>query len=259
MGRQDVQDLEKGSFIRQRLHGSERSETEKYRELVTGERGMLALIRYELLTGLLGPLPGGLGILLRRRFYRRLFREMGRGVIFGRNVVIRHADKIRLGSRVVIDDNAVIDGRGAADEGVVIGDDAILNRGVIVQSKEGPIEIGQKTSIGSGTVIVSMGGVKIGRSVLVAGGCYLSGGMYHTERIDIPISEQGVYSRGPVEIGEGSWLGMGATVLDAVSIGKGVVVGAGAVVTRDLPDFAVATGVPAEIQRIRKPLEALSR
>ncbi len=48
-------------------------------------------------------------------------------------------------------------------------------------------------------------------------------------------------------------------VLDAVSIGKGVVVGAGAVVTRDLPDFAVATGVPAEIQRIRKPLEALSR
>ncbi len=251
MPRQEAQDLEKSNFIRNRLADADQSDLQKYQSLIMGRTGLGALIHYEAVTGLLGDLPGGLGLVLRRRFYRPLFRAMGRGVIIGRGVVLRYADHIHLGDNVVLDDHCVIDGRGSGEEGVRIEDNAIINRGAIVQSKEGPIRVGARTSIGAGSVIVSMGGVDIGAAVLVAGGCYISGGMYHTERTDIPICDQGVFSRGPVEIGDGGWLGMGATLLDAVRVGRGAVIGAGAVVARDLPDFAVASGVPAELKRTR--------
>ena len=64
--------------------------------------------------------------------------------------------------------------------------------------------------------------------------------------------EQGVYSKGPVVIGDDVWLGAGAMVLDGVQIGKGCIVGAGSVVTKNLPDYAVAVGVPAKILKNRK-------
>jgi len=51
----------------------------------------------------------------------------------------------------------------------------------------------------------------------------------------------------PIRIGDGTWLGIGVVVMPGVTIGKGCAVGANAVVTKDLPDFAVAVGVPARI------------
>ena len=248
----DRDELDSASFIRTRMFQEEGSDLDKYQALVTGETGRLALVRYELLMGFVALIPGGAGLVLRRYLYRSIFRKMGRGVVIGRNVVIRHADKISLGDRVVIDDDCVIDGRGAGDSGIQIGDDVIINRGCTVQSKQGEIVIGAKSSIGAHSVVVSMGGVTIDESVLIAGGCYISGGMYHNESLTRPINEQGVYSDGPVEIGRGSWFGMGAIVLDAVRVGQGVIVGAGAVVARDLPDFVIASGVPAQVRRTRK-------
>jgi acetyltransferase-like isoleucine patch superfamily enzyme len=63
--------------------------------------------------------------------------------------------------------------------------------------------------------------------------------------------EQGLYSNGPVVIEDDVWLGAGAIVLDGVRIGKGCIVGAGAVVTKDLPDYAIAIGVPAKVTKMR--------
>lgn len=251
------QELEKEFFIRKRLFDGKQSEREKYQGMVTGRGGLLALLQYEFITTLFGPIPGALGLVLRRRFYRSLFQEVGRGLILGRNIVVRYPERIRLGNRVVVDDQALIDARGAEEGGVVIGEEVFIGRGAVIQSKSGPIEIGEKTNIGSNSLICAMGSVRIGKSVLIAGGCYISGGMYHTERTDLPIAEQGIYTRGPVSIGDGSWIGMGAIILDGVRIGKGCVIAAGAVVTRDLPDDAVAAGVPANIKRIRKSEEVL--
>lgn len=58
-------------------------------------------------------------------------------------------------------------------------------------------------------------------------------------------------ARGPVVIGNNVWIGDSAIILTGVRIGDGAVIGAGAVVTRDLPDFAVAAGVPAKVLRLR--------
>jgi acetyltransferase-like isoleucine patch superfamily enzyme len=77
-------------------------------------------------------------------------------------------------------------------------------------------------------------------------------GISSDEQVDIPMMEQGVYSEDPVVIGDDVWLGAGAMVLDGVKIGKGCIVGAGAVVTKNLPDYAVAVGVPAKILKNRK-------
>ncbi len=59
----------------------------------------------------------------------------------------------------------------------------------------------------------------------------------------------GTHLAGGVRIGRGAWIGIGATIIDRISIGAGSIIGAGAVVTRDIPDNAVAYGVPARIVR----------
>lgn len=256
MPRHNAKNLDKDLFIRDRIHGRQQSSFKKYQALVTGRSGLMSLFKYELITSVLGPLPGPLGLFLRKMFYRRLFRSCGGGLVVGRNVVVRHADKIAVGRNVVIDDNCLIDGRGAGESGIKIGNEVIISRGSIVQSKSGPIRIGDRTNIGSGSLVCAMGAVEIGQCVLIAGGCSISGGQYHTERTDLPISEQGVFTRGPVVIGDGSWLGMKVLVLDAVSIGRGCVVGSGAVVTGDLPDYTVAVGVPARVLKVRSVTDA---
>ena len=89
------------------------------------------------------------------------------------------------------------------------------------------------------------------RYALFAGGCYVGGGRYHLEDRARSIASQGSYSKGPVEIGKGCWIGAHAVILDGVRVGEGAVVAAGAVVADDVPAFAVVAGVPARTIRER--------
>lgn len=79
----------------------------------------------------------------------------------------------------------------------------------------------------------------------------------HTHRIDrtdIPMGQQGSMVS-EVVIGDDVWIGMRAIILPGVRIGSGAVIGAGAVVTKDVPDYAVVGGVPARVIRYRKKIE----
>lgn len=247
----DIIELETESFIRKHMHAGKQSTLRKYQTLVTGKPSLLSLARYELVTSLFGACPGALGLALRKITYHSLFKSAGKGLVIGRNVTIRHGDNIILGRNVIIDDNCVIDARGAGEHGIVIEDDTIIGRDTIIQSKAGPIRIGQGSNIGSHSLICAMGGVDVGENALIAGGCKISGGMYHAKRTDVPIIKQGVYTAGPVVIKPDVWFGMGAMVLDNVTVGRGAILGSGAVATRDIPDFAVAVGIPAKVIRIR--------
>lgn len=233
------------------LSDAQRSGFQKYRALVMGDRGLGAFLLYELLTTGLGWIPGGLGYFLRKLTYPWLFEEIGRGVVFGRDVVLRYPHRIRLGNHVAIDDNCLLDARGGGEEGIRIGDHTIISRNTSILAKFAPLEIGEHSNIGSGCLLSSMDGLKIGRHVLIAANCYIGGGTYRSDRVDIPVVQQGYLMKGPVVVGDNCWLGAGVTVLDGVKIGRDCIVGAGAVVTRDLPDFAVAAGVPARVLRIR--------
>lgn len=247
-----MKEIPSDSIIRKKLAAGRESPFRTYKELTVGRAGIAKFIRYELTTGLFGGIPGGLGFFLRKTFYPRLFKSSGRGLIIGRNVVIRHPDNITLGDNVTIDDNCLIDARGAGPEGLILEDEVILNRNCMIQAKSGPIRLRKRTSIGSNSVVVSLGGIDIGENVLTAAGCYISAGAYHFEEVDKPVMDQGVYTKGPIKIGANSWLGTCAIILDGVSVGRGVVIGAGAVVVKDIPDYAIAMGVPAKVVRYRK-------
>jgi acetyltransferase-like isoleucine patch superfamily enzyme len=254
-----VQQLDEGDYIRGKLFSGDRSAVRRYADLVVGpDASYLALLRYELVTVLLGRLSGALGLALRKVFYPSLFRRCGKGVVFGRDLVVRNAHRISLGDEVVIDDGCVLDGRGAGPSGVTIGDRVILGRGVSVQAKIGPITIGADSDIGMGSVVHSQGGVEIGRAVVLGGGCKLSGGVFQTTRGVGEAEEGGMLAReqtrwtkGPIRIGDRCLVGFGSMFLDGVDVGEGSVIGAGSLMTRSVPPYSVAAGVPGRVLRAR--------
>lgn len=231
------------------LGGEAESALKKYADFFVGEPGLAALLKYELFTVIGSSCPGALGYLARKILYGRLIGECGGGVQFGRNLALRHPAKMRIGTGTAVDDDCLLDARGTHAGGFVLGERVLVARACLIQSKSdaGTVEIGDECSIGGQSTITSSGGIRLGRHALIAGQCYIGGGRYRTEDPDVPIMHQGLYSRGPVVIGDGVWLGAGVRVIDGVEIGDGAVVGAGSVVTNDVPPRAIAVGVPARV------------
>ena len=237
--------------LQEKLHDRTTSAFEKYRLMVTGEMSIWYFLKYELITFFLGFFPGALGLFLRKIFYPALFRSVGKGVIFGRNIIVRHPHKVVIGDNVILDEGCLIDAKGCTGKGIEIGNEVIVSRNSSLVGKYGSIRIGDRANIGTNGLFGSMGHVEIGENTLFAANCYVGGGMYRMDRIDVPVVKQGSYTRGPVKIGDGCWLGAGSVVIDGITLGRDVILGAGAVATKDLPDFAVAAGVPARLVRIR--------
>ncbi|WP_352929524.1 acyltransferase [Mesorhizobium sp. M1088] len=87
----------------------------------------------------------------------------------------------------------------------------------------------------------------IGRNCLIAPrvSIFASNHQYRDRNVDI--RNQGTFSKGGIKIADDVWIGTGAIILDGVQIGEGCVVGAGSVVTKSLPDYAIVAGNPATI------------
>jgi len=227
-----------------------RSALRKYQDLVVGSRSLVHLIVYELVMTLTSWVPGALGLVLRKLSYRWVLGAVGRNVVFGQGVTLRHPGKIRLGDDVVVDDLVLLDAKGESNRGIDIGSGVFLGRGTILSCKDGDIVLGDHSNLGFHCEIFSGSSVKVGRDGLFAAYAYLVGGSHDWERADIPVLEQARSSKG-ITLGDDVWLGTGAKVLDGVSIGSRVVVGANAVVNENLPDGVVAAGIPAKVLRSR--------
>lgn len=117
---------------------------------------------------------------------------------------------------------------------------------------KGSIRIGSHTQIGDNSILYSFqgGGIEVGDNVWFAPNCYVVD-CDHCIKKDILIRHQGALVK-PVHIGNDVWLGNGVTVLKGVSIGDGAVIGAGSVVTKDIPENAIAVGVPAKVIKYRE-------
>jgi len=230
--------ISKDSIVKS-LSETDTSALKKYQNFFVGSSSLGPLIKFEFMTMVLGPMPGALGLLLRKQFFPSLCKKVGTGVVWGRNISLRHPGNIELGDRVAIDDNCLVDAKGGEIKGIKIGNDVLIARSSIIQAKTGPIAIGDRCSIGSQCQLSSVGGITLGKSVMIAGQCYIGGGRYHTADREIPMMEQGLYSNGPVTIGNDVWIGSGVIVQDGVRIGNGCVIGSGTVVTEDIPDFAI--------------------
>jgi acetyltransferase-like isoleucine patch superfamily enzyme len=196
-------------------------------------------------------IPGALGIFLRSLFYPLILGAVGRGVAFGANIAIRHPQKIHIGNNVVIDDNCVLDAKGATNKGIRIGNGVFVGRGTILTCHNGDIVLEDNVNIGFNCVISSLSSIVIKKNHLMAAFCYLVGGDHDSDRTDIPVLFQGRSSKGIV-VEENVWLGAGVTVLDGATVGRDSIIGAGAVVNKDIPEFAIAAGLPVRFLHDRR-------
>ncbi len=235
------------------LHGKSGSALTAYRAKVLGAgAGFSQLLRFEFAAMVVMNLGGGLGYLLRKKILGPLFQSCGRSLILGKGLVLRKPGRIVLGDNVAIDDYVMLDGCAEGNPSIRLGDNTIISKGCVIQAKTGSLDIGKYCDIGAHTILTSVSGITLAPSVLIAGNCYIGGARYHLDDIERPIMTQGIYSRGPVTIGEGAWIGASATILDGVSIGRGCVVGAGSVVTTDIPDNSIVAGIPARVIKKRQ-------
>ncbi len=163
----------------------------KYSLLFLGRKSFLGLLKFELINLCVSWVPGALGLTLRKIFYPLLLGRVGRGVVFGQNVTLRHPHKIRIGDGTVIDDYAVLDAKGESNEGIRIGANAYIGRNSIVSCKEGSIRLDDYCNVSANCMILSETEVSLGRHCFLAGNCYLvAGGNHSFDDPDTPIMFQ---------------------------------------------------------------------
>jgi acetyltransferase-like isoleucine patch superfamily enzyme len=235
----------------QKEFGASRSRRQRYADLVVGREGWGPLLAYELVVTLFGWIPGALGLFLRSKFYPLILGRVGRNVAFGSNVVIRHPHKIVVGDNVVVDDNCCLDAKGTTNRGIELRSGVFLGRNTILSCKNGDITLGEDANIGFNVEIFSAADVRIGARTLIAAYTYLVGGDHLFDRVDVPVLHQGRTARG-IEVGDNVWLGAHVVVTDGSRIGRDAVIGAGAVVIGEIPEYHVAAGVPARVIRDRR-------
>ena len=227
----------------------------RYQDVVVGNKSLTKLIYFEFCIWL-SKIPGATGLFLRKTFWPRLFGSCGKAVFFGENITLRYPGKIFLGNRVVISDGCILDARSPDKEKVIIiDDDVILSNNVTIQCKSGSVKVGSHSGINTQTIVQSLGDchVEIGRDVFIGQMCFISGGgNYNTDRLDIPIWQQGHRDGKGVILENDIWLGANVTVLDGVKIGSQSIVAAGAVVNKSLDKRSVVAGVPAKIIKYRE-------
>ena len=227
----------------------------RYQEVIVGSTSLGRRLYFEWCAWLAW-IPGALGLLLRKVFWKRLFASCGEGVMFGAGVVLRHPGRIRLGDRVVISDGCILDGRSSDRlDAIIIGNNAILSKDVMLSCKNGQIRLGDQVGVNARTIIQSTNDcpVVIGQDCIIGQSCLIiGGGSYDISDPEVVIREQPIRPDGGVVLEENVWLGGKVTVLGGATVGRGSVLAAGSVVTRPIPAFSIAMGVPARVTRSRR-------
>lgn len=112
---------------------------------------------------------------------------------------------------------------------------------------EKKIILGNNVNIGDYNRFACSDSIIIEDNVLFAAYVHITDHSHEFKNINQPIVNQGIFSKGPVHIKEGAWLGYRADILAGVTIGRNSVVASGAVVTKDVPDYCVVAGCPAKL------------
>jgi acetyltransferase-like isoleucine patch superfamily enzyme len=154
--------------------------------------------------------------------------------------------------------------RGAYARGPLHGD-------VLDQLRDGRLDVGEQVHlephvwltcapggrlrIGAGTIlniavqVAALHDVELGEHCMLANGCFVSDADHRFDDPTRPVPWQGFTSKGPTRIGDNCWFGAHVVVTGGVTVGERCVIGAGSVVTHDLPPFSIAVGAPARVVR----------
>jgi acetyltransferase-like isoleucine patch superfamily enzyme len=241
---------EDSSKFQAALRDTRKSRFAHYRDIYYGRASLGFVIKAEMIIGLFGSMPGGIGLFLRHRLYRGLFGAVGKNLLVGRNVTIRHPKKIRLGSNVILDDNCVIDAKGDSNQGITIGDNVYIGRNTIIYCKNGDLSIGSNVSFSANCTAMASSKLSIGDGAVIGAYCYFLNGGDYDYGSKVPFCEQSAFSaKEGLTIGRNCWFGTGVTVLDGASIGDHCVVGAHSLVKHAIPSDSLAYGTPARVAK----------
>ncbi|MTI88136.1 MAG: acyltransferase [Balneolaceae bacterium] len=125
-----------------------------------------------------------------------------------------------------------------------LGKEVIIDYGVII-SHANNVSIGDGTFIGKDTIIISRNPVYIGSGVGIAAGCRLITWNHDINNQCLSVRNM-PQTDGKIVLNDGVWLGYNVVILPGITMGKGAVAAAGAIVTKDVPPFTIVGGIPAK-------------
>ncbi|MDM0473298.1 acyltransferase [Clostridium perfringens] len=192
--------------------------------------------------------------LIRGFFLKLRFKGSKKRLFIGCKTKIKHKSHIVLGDSIQIKDYVEIN--GLCKHGIRIGDNASIGKYTIIRGTGSiknlgyGLELGKNFGCGDFCFFGCSGGIKIGDNVIMGQNVRFHSQNHNFERIDIPIKNQGVNSKGII-VGDDCWIGAGTTILDGVKIGRGCVIGANTLINSEIPEYSVVVGNPFRIIKIR--------
>ncbi len=182
-------------------------------------------------------------------------KNTGTNVFISPKAIIKHGYKIRLGNNVFVESGAMLSVDREGSSFINIGANSYIYSNCVIKAADGWIKIGNDCSINEFAILfggggLGGGGLEIGNDVRIAAHVKIVPMNHIYEDPKTPIRLQKIKAIG-IKIEDDVWLGVGSAILDGVTIGKGSVIGAGAVVTKDIPPYSIAVGVPAKVIKKR--------
>ncbi len=195
---------------------------------------------------------------VRMHFIKGAFLSYGKKINIDREVTFEHPNKIIIDDGVSICKGVLIDAKTDQEFGVHLCKNSRIREGTKIHAYGGSIYIGENVRIGPNCVIYGQGGIKIGKNSGIAGLSFVVASNHTFDESDRskPFRLQPELNKG-INIGENVWGASNILILDGVTIGNDVTIGAGSVIRKDVPDGAVVIGNPAQICYIRKQKENL--
>ena len=152
--------------------------------------------------------------------------------------------QVQAGKNVYIGKHCALKGKS----NIVLDDGVTVRPYAQIWSGGGTVRIGRGSEIGERCRISIANSLEIGEKVLLSPNVYITDCDHESRNIDVPVIEQGIVQKGQaVSIGDGSYIGINTVIVGNVKIGKHCVIGANSVVTKDVPDYSVAVGIPARV------------
>ncbi|MCO4795630.1 MAG: acyltransferase [Bacteriovoracaceae bacterium] len=169
-----------------------------------------------------------------------------------KGVVFEYPKNIALRPGVRVSRNSILKGNSSLNFAISVGANTQIMEQVLLCANEGVIRIGNNSWIGPQCLIYGNGHVRIGDHVMIAAKTSINTVSHNHAIIGLPMNLQGI-NTDRVTIEDDVWIGLNATILQGVTIGKGSIIGAGAVVTKDIPPYSIAVGTPAKVISTRNP------
>jgi len=140
------------------------------------------------------------------------------------------------------------------EERLTVGEDSIFQPDVwITSGSEGQVVIGSGCFLNIGVMVAAMDRVQIGDHCMFANGCVITDSDHRFDDRELPVTWQGFTSKGPTIIGDNVWCGANVVITSGVTVGRRSVIGAGSVVTSDVPEYSVVAGIPAKVVKSLEP------